>query len=214
LGTGASPAKRNATPYTGETSAFAVATNLTAGGAVTTITGNSSAVVPITTTQAELQFSWTPVGTAGAVDTIQIDDVQVESQLSATTWTPTNFDRTPFARQFSACQRHYFKTFPYATSVGQSTTVQNSVQIMAQVANVSVGINWQFPVRLRATASITTYSPGGATANWYNIDTSASVAVTADPHATLNDANIFISGVSVSAVGQEITIHITASAGI
>lgn len=214
LGTGAAPAKRNATPYTGETSAFAIATNLTAGGAVTTITGNSSAVIPITTTQAELQFSWTPVGAAGVADTIQIDDVQIESQLSATTWTPTNFDRIPFFKQFQACQRFYNKTMPYGVHVTVSAGTAGCQQLMAYVANTSVGYNFNFPVRLRATASVTLYNPVLNSASWYNIATAVSITAVVDPFINVSDANIFITGVSSSNAGNVLAIHIAASAGI
>lgn len=214
LGTGASPAKRNATPYAGETSAFSIATNLTAGGAVTTITGNSSAIIPVNITQSELQFSWTPVGTAGAVDTISIDDVQIESQLSASTWTPTNFDRIPFFTQFQACQRFYNKTMPYNVHVTVSAGTAGCQQLMAYVANTSLGYNYNFPVRLRATASITLYNPVMNSASWYNIATGVSITANPDPFINVSDANIFIIGVSSSNAGNVIAIHIAASAGI
>lgn len=213
VGTGA-VAKRNATPYTGETTALSIATNLTAGGSTTTITGSSSAVIPTTTTQAELQFTWTPVGTAGATDTITFDDVQLEAQLSASTWTPTNFDRLPFAVILAACQRHYQKTFPYSIAPAQSAGVANSIQLMAQVANVSVAANYPLKVITRATVGVTSFNPSAANANWRNITSGADVTAAIDPNTTLGDASIYITGVSVSVVGQSLGIHITASAGI
>lgn len=215
LGTGASPAKRNATPYVGESSAFAISTNLTAGGANTTITGNSSAIVPTNTTQAELQFSWTPVGTAGAVDTISIDDVQIESQLSATTWTPTNFDRLDFFTQLQSCQRHFTKTQKYSVSVGQSLGVPGAIQVISAVANIAVAGGWSYPVRLRAVPDVVTYNPQSANANWKNVSSGADIIPTVDPLGVTNSDNgVFISAVSVSAAGQIIAIHVTASAGI
>ena len=213
VGTGA-VGKRNATPYTGETTVLAIATNLTAGGATTTISGASSVVVPTNSTQAELQFVFTPVGTAGATDNITIDDVQLEAQLSASAWTPTNFDRIPFSLQFEACQRHYNKSFPYSIAPAQSAGTPNAVQLIAQVANTSVATNYPFPVRVRATAGVTTYNPSAANANWRNITSGADVTAAVDPNTTLNDASVVISGVSVSAAGQYLGIHITASAGI
>ncbi len=212
-GTGA-VGKRNATPYTGETSAFAIATNLTAGGATATITGNSAAVIPTTTTQMELQFSWTPIGTAGAADWVQIDDVQVEPQLSATTWTPTNFDRIDFSRQLQACQRFYIKTMPYGVHVTVSAGTAGCAQLMAYVANTSLGYEYRFPTRLRVTASVTVYNPVLNSASWYNIATAVSITANVDPFVNVSDANIFIIGVSSSNAGNVIAIHIAASAGI
>lgn len=103
LGAGAA-SKRNITPFAGETAALTVATNITT--AVTRISATSSAVVPLTATVCEIQFNWTPVGTAGADDSFTIDDVQLEINSSSTTWTPSNFDRTPFTLMLRGCKSH------------------------------------------------------------------------------------------------------------
>src|SRR5258706_3124056 len=68
VGTGA-VGKRGNTPYSSEATVINTATNVAANTQVTaTIT--STVTVPVNTTQAELQFSWTPVWTAGAADSI------------------------------------------------------------------------------------------------------------------------------------------------
>lgn len=213
VGTGA-VAKRNVTPYTGETTVFSIATNLIAGGAITTISGSSSAILPVTSTQAEIQFTWTPVGAAGAVDTVQIDDVQIESQLSTSTWTPTNYDRLPFSFQRYLCQRHYAKTFNLATAVAQSAGLAGALSIISQAAT-RAGIWWQFPVVLRSnTPSITTYNPISANANWRNVTSGADSVVTVDPNTAIGNGGIQVITATVTAVDQSLYIHVTVSAGI
>src|SRR4029077_16398173 len=74
------PAQRGLTPYTGEVNPLSAAVNLTPGGAIVTISINSSAIVPTNATQAEFSIIWNPTGTAGAADDFTIDDVQIEVQ--------------------------------------------------------------------------------------------------------------------------------------
>ena len=80
------------------------------------VTGQSSAAVLTTTNQAELQISWVPTGTAGADDSLTIDDVSLEVVTSSSTWTPMNYDRTPFTQMLEACKRHYQKSFSYSVA--------------------------------------------------------------------------------------------------
>jgi len=212
VGTGA-VGKRNATPYTGETTALSIATNLTAGGAVTTITGNSSAVIPTTTTQAELQFTWTPVGTAGATDSIDIDDVQLEAQVSDSTWTPTDYDRLDFFTMYTACQRHYFKTFFYGTAPAAGASVQGALSVISQ-ATTRAGIYVQFPVKMRTTPGVGALNPSAGNSSWRNVTSGADSVSTVDPNATLSDSTCQILTATVSAIDQSLLIHFVASAGI
>lgn len=79
-GTG-TPGRRGAVAYTGETQVIngGVATTTTAARTVFT----SPAIIPAATTQLEIQFSWTPSGTAGANDSFTIDDLNLEIVSSA-----------------------------------------------------------------------------------------------------------------------------------
>jgi len=212
VGTGA-VGKRNATPYTNETTVLSISTNLTAGGSVTTITGNSSAVLPTTTTQAELQFAWTPVGTAGATDSIDIDDVQIEAQLSSSTWTPTDYDRLAFFDMYTACQRHYYKTFHYTTAPVAGSTVQGALSFISQAVTRG-GIYIQFPVKMRTTPGYGTLNPSVNNANWRNITSGNDSTATGDPNGTLSDSTVQVISATVTAVDQTLLIHLVASAGI
>ena len=215
VGTG-SVSKRGVA-FSGETTVLSIATNLTAGGAVTAISGSSSAIVPITSSQAELQFTWVPTGAAGAADDITIDDVQIECQLSAATWTPTNFDRLDFPTMLAGCKRFYHKTVDYSLAPAAGTGgYQNAVGWLA-VANSSPWIWWQYPVEMRATAGITTYNPITATnSNWHALITSVDVTVSVDS-TSLGAKGVLITGVTATATllnTHLYYIHLAASAGI
>lgn len=212
VGTG-TVGKRGATPYTGESTILAIATNLTPGGAVTTITGSSSAIVPITTTQAELQFTWTPVGTAGAADSFLVDDVQLASQLSASTWTPENYDRLDFPTMLAGCKRHYQKTFPYGTAPAQGVNNGENALSAISIATQRLFVNWEFQIEVRATATLTTYIPyTGASANWYDFTASVSVSVVT---TMIGTKGAFISSTtSGSTTNDTCIIHAQADAGI
>ncbi len=179
LGTGG-VAKRNATPYAGETQAFQLSTNLAAGSAVTAITASSSAIVPTTTAQAELQFAWTPVGTAGTSDFIIFDDVMIEPQTSSGTWASTNFDRLPFEIELYFCKRHYQKSFSYGTAPVAAAGLLGAFSTLA-VATQALMFYWDYPVEMRVdTGAITTFNPTQTGANWESISLSVdstSVAV-------------------------------------
>ncbi len=217
-GTGANPAKRAATPYAGESQPINTTSNLTAGGATTAIIVSSSVVIPTNTTQMEIQFYWTPVGTAGAADNFTVDDVQLEAQLSVGTWTPTNFDRIPFDRQLQACQRHYAKTFNYATAPAQNVGVADT----GALNQLSLGaarnqVYWEYPVRLRVGptgTNITTYNPGATNANWRDVTAGADLAVGVDTNTDGNEQGIVIYSAAAAADNHSCVIHVTASAGI
>lgn len=214
VGTGA-VGKRGGTPYTSETTVLTIATNLTPGGAVTTITGSSSSVLPATATQAELQFTWTPVGTAGATDYFEVDDVQIESQLSASTWTPTNFDRVPFPISLLGCKRHYQKTFPYGTAPANAANIAENALAVNAIATQRLYVMWQYPMELRVTGSVTTYCPfTGTSANWYDYVASTSVAVSVNTTFAGSKGVYISSTTSGSTTNNTCIIHADVSAGI
>jgi hypothetical protein len=98
-GTGAARA-RGLSGYTGETTQLTVTTNLAPSSGATTISGTASSVIPTTTTQMTLMFSWTPTGTAGANDLFTVDDVM----WSASPGAP--FERRIVSEELVMCQRY------------------------------------------------------------------------------------------------------------
>lgn len=215
-GTGV-PAKRQyGGGFTGETTVLSISTNLGVSSATTAITGASSVIVPLTTTQAELQFTWTPVGTAGADDSITIDDVQLECEWSDTTWTPTTYDRIPFEEMLQLCKRFYQKTFNYSVAPAAAAGMPGALSYVT-VANQLANLWWQFPVELRATGSITTYNPNAAGANWQDLTVTASVTVSVDTANTNSAKAVLIYGATATAtvaISHLVYIQAQVDAGI
>lgn len=218
VGTGA-VAKRGA-GFTSETTVLSVATNLTAGGAAVEISGTSSAVVPTSSTQAEIQFTWTPVGTAGSADDITIDNVQIECNLSADTYTPMNFDTLDFPSMLAGCKRFYQKTFPYSTAPAAGAGQANNITLIAAAAD-RVSFFWQFPTEMRSNASVLKYNPVTATSSNFYLLTSIAGTVTNSLATTLDvtyntnaTKGMFIFTASATAAGAAFFAHLAADAGI
>lgn len=211
-GTGASPAKRGGTPYTGEVLPINSGINLTPGGAVVTTAFSSSVLFPTNATQAEITFYWTPTGTAGAADDFTIDDVQLEVQNATTTWIPTVYDRLDLFTMLEGCKRHYQKTQALGTFAIGGCGRANALEVIAN-ATSRTGIFWQYPVELRATATPTSFNPDGVSANWQNITSGASSTATFDTSVTGSKA-VFVLSATASAVDQTLIIHLSVDAGI
>lgn len=206
VGTG-SPAKRGA-GFTGETVVFTTSTNLAVSSAATTMSATSVSAVPAGSTQGELQFTWTPTGTAGADDSISVDNVFMSTGTIVQTWTDP-----PFEIAVEMCKRHYRKTFPYATVPAQGVGAVSSLTVITQAAT-KFGIYWQFSgVSLRATASFTTYNTATLSANWQNVTTGSSIAVTIDS-ANSGPKGVFIYSATATNVDNLIYIHAVADASI
>ena len=208
VGTGAA-AKRGG-GFTGETNVLQISTNLTPGGSENFVSATSAAIVPNTSTQGEVQFTWTPVGTAGANDAFLVDDVQLEVGTFA-----TPYERVPFEKMLLGCKRHYAKTFPYSTAPAQNGGVAGALGANTQVATADVSWNWNFPVSMRVNPTITTFNPSAANASARNVTGAADVAISVDPNSALSPDRVFIeTTATVAAQNSNIYIHVAADAGI
>jgi hypothetical protein len=206
VGTG-SPAKRGA-GFTTETVVFSSNASFAVSSATIRISGTSTVTVPTTATQGEIQFVWTPTGTAGADDSITFDDVF----LNEGTFVLSNND-VPFEICIDMCKRHYRKTFPYATVPAQGGSAVSALTCISAAA-ASVGVYWQWTdVAMRATAAITTYNPTTLTANWANITTGSSLTVTVDS-ANAGPKGVFIYSIPATNANNLIYIHAAADASI
>lgn len=207
VGTGA-VAKRGA-GFTSETTILSGSTNLTASGQ-STITVDGTVSVPLTSTQAEFQFTWTPTGTAGADDSITIDDVQLVCQGTSYTYTDIIFDRVPYSIMLEDCLAHYQKSFPYATAPAQGAGVNGAFALISQAASKQ-GVYWRYAREMRTTPTVTTYNPSGASANWQDVTATASLAVSVTATST---RGIFIISATVAAANDILYIQAQADAGI
>lgn len=218
FGTGAE-GKRGA-GFTSESNPISGTVNLTAGGATQAVSVTSASTVSTSVTQGEIRFTWTPVGTAGTFDALLLDNLQLE-----TADTPTEFEYRPFAHDLELCQRHYCKTFPYATAPAQNAGIANAIssQDLNAAGSAAYGptVFWQFPVQMRVTPTITTYNPSAANANWReptgNSGGAIDSVVTVSPHSSAGQSGVTIigTGVSVTPANTSQTtafIHVQASA--
>jgi hypothetical protein len=202
--------------YSGLATAVTLAVNLTPGGTAVTTGGISVGTIPLNATQAEVAFTWTPVGTAGADDSFTIDDVMLSYDGINTNGFISAYERLPFEVMLGLCKRHYRKSFPYSLAPAQGAGISGAAQLVAAAANASAGFWIQhYPISLRTTAAYTSYNPSGASANAQNLSTLTSIAVTLDPSgANSPDGNLLYLTTSVSGAGNIVAIHYQADAGI
>jgi hypothetical protein len=160
--TGTGTEQKGTNGFTGIVIVATVTTNLGTSSAVTTVKVTSSAVVPTNATQGELDFVYTPTGTAGANDYFEVDEVQIEIGGIATA-----FDRRPFLDELARCQRFYWKSFPYGTApaqnlgfIGQELTFTQAVG----AATAFGGPCFMLPVRMRVAGTGVLYNTSATNA--------------------------------------------------
>jgi hypothetical protein len=152
FGTG-TEGKRGAGSYTGETNPLSTSVNVTAGAAAAQTKFTGASTVATNVTQGCLQFSWTPVGTAGAADNLNLDQVQLEAGV-----VPTDYERLPFRMMLHEMQRHYCKTFDYATAPAQNAGTVSALKQTIFVLNCPLSAHWRFPVAMRSAPTITSFN--------------------------------------------------------
>lgn len=208
FGTGA--AGKRGGGFAAETVVLTMATNLLVSSARTVISGASTLTVPTNASQGELQFTWTPTGTAGLDDSISIDEccLVLGSLVQS-------YADIPFQINLDMCKRHFQKTFPYATAPAQGAGTQGALALIS-TATSKVGLFWKFEDEMRATpSSIITYSPGGASANWYDLTGGVSLLTVIDTTNSGSATGIMLySGATAAATDHLIYLHGAADASL
>lgn len=150
-GTGTDEAVRNT--FTGSASPISTSVTLTTSFQRFSATGTLSS----TTNEIAVVFSFTPTGTAGAADNVDIMDVQLEEGSIATA-----FEKRPIEQELALCQRFYQKSIPLSTSPGSSGT-NNMCQFFIG-ANTTGWIYMPiiFPVTMRGSPTVVAYDSTGA----------------------------------------------------
>jgi hypothetical protein len=177
--------------------------------------GNSGAtVVASNVTQGEIQFTWTPIGTAGADDSMQFDDVQLEPGILNTA-----YEYLPFEMVLRQCERHFCKTFPYATAPAQSAGLAGSLRAMYALpaSQVGGGADWWFPSEMIATPAITTYNPSAANTSWRDVVNTKDVTVSVDLDTAKSAKGCPIQstpGANTTGLPTRSYIHASADAGL
>ncbi len=128
------------------------------------------------------------IGTAGA--TFYITGVQLEDGAVA-----TPFERPMYQQQLAMCQRYYLKTFDQSIAPAENTGNRNGgLRAEAWTTSASaipIGVNWQFPVEMRAAPTITTYNPNAVGSGWRTNDNTGSAAA-ASAEASTREVLIYI----------------------
>jgi hypothetical protein len=199
-GTGAQ-GKKAAGSYTGETSSTSTAVLTTT---ITKYTLTTSAV-PLTATQMTLMFNPTLVGTAGAADYFEIDDVQIN------TGSGTTYEIRKDTEELVLIEEQFFKTFPLTVAPAQSGGVTGALQYFPPGANrFSTNVTW--PVRMLKAPTVTTYNPSAANANWRDVTDSTDQTVVT---GTATESGFAVgSSASGTTGGANHAIHLAADAGL
>lgn len=188
-----------------------LATPLSTTQAITTTLTRYSASVTIgaTATEIYVQFSYVPVGTAGAADYFQVTGAQLEIG------TMNAYEYRPFEVTLAQAMRFYQKTFEYATAPAQSAGVGNAITVKNPIALGDPSEYWQFSPPLFQSPAITTYNPSAGNANWRDITAAADATVSVDPASTKGTKGVLIatSG-TVTTLGDVLAIHAQAEAAI
>lgn len=148
------------------------------------------------------------LGTNGA--TFYITGVQLEAGSVA-----SPFERRDYGRELMMCQRYYFKTFEQNTAPAQNIGSYSGAFVYPTTtagATINRSHNLFFPVQMRASPTLTTFSPSAASAEVYNSTGGLACTSSGSLYLGQNGFVIFCTGNASGAVGQLLTIHATASA--
>jgi hypothetical protein len=134
---------QNVNAYTGGANTILGTTTLTTSWQRFSYSGT----IPTTTNEMALQFSYTPIGTAGAADYFEVTGVQVDIgsvALPFRTYSPT------IAGELAACQRYYQRQGGDAVYQRVATGIARSATVISMVI--------QNPVTMRVNPTAIDYS--------------------------------------------------------
>ena len=141
-------------------------------------------------------------------NTFKVDLLQIEKGTIA-----TPFKKRSVQQELNLSQRYYWKTFQQGVTPAQAAGTVGQISYMASFTGVgNQGDFNAYPVPMRTTATLTSYSPQAASANWYNqTGLSASGGFTV---GSASDRGFFANNVQVAGdnQGSLIGIHVAADA--
>lgn len=141
-------------------------------------------------------------------NTFQIDLVQLEKGDMA-----TGFEVRQIQDELMLCQRYFWKTFQQGVTPAHSVGFVGAISYRAAFTGVgNQGDFNSYPVPMRTTPTLTSYSPSAASSNWYNA--SAPAASGSLSTVSASDRGFFANNVQVAGdnQGSSIGIHVTADA--
>ena len=136
--------------------------------------------------------------------TWQVTGVQLEVGTQA-----TSFDWRPYSTELAMCQRYFCKTYNDETVPGTATSVGNLFNSLDGTQGYGYTGQFNYPVTMRATPTVVSYSPNTGTAGQLAAD-AANYAVSTS-NAGAGRVAIGVSGISIGA-STYLRAHATASA--
>ena len=151
------------------------------------------------TTSSQVNFM-SSVSNIGYIGRIQLEKGSVA----------TEFEEMSYEADLARCQRYYNKTFPIGVAVAQAAgSAGVAASDYTYAAGAGVVLMWQYPSRMRAISTITTYNPTQANANWRN----ASDTADANRSTSINNEwGAILQGDTNTVSGTIYHIHATANA--
>lgn len=190
-GTDLSAASAVAGTWTGQTNVVSATQALTSTMTRYSFTGTVSS----STTQLGILLSYTPVGSAGAADSVLIEGVQLETGPG-----PSQFEHRDVEVELALCQRYCFVINEPVSGIGVATAVSTASNKFA------VLIPMPTPMRTAPTVTVANGSFGFQFANAYLAGSSLTATAVAAGHtqyalqitqlatAASNNAAIFVGG--------------------
>jgi hypothetical protein len=172
-----------------------------------------TATLASTATEIAMEFTYTPLGTAGAADHFEITGVQLEIAGSASAYSPNT---STYQAELAACQRYYATSIPTGYTVTDFPIMGTSGaggQIFWATGTSDLFGSLQYPVALRTTPTFTAYSGNNRTAgNARDMTTGSDIVFTPSPQTGNNRLLSYVTVGATATSGRPYGFQWTASA--
>jgi hypothetical protein len=146
-----------------------------------------------------------------AGSTLNITGVQLELGTVA-----TSFEHRPFQQEFARVQRHFCKSFAYATAPAQNVGPGTGEHVFTAGRAGALALlsnSVYFPVTMASAPTITLYNASAANAQARNTTTATDCTASSGTFITDHSFLVSATGPVGGLVGDFITVHWTASTG-
>jgi hypothetical protein len=163
--------------------------------------------------------AWAASGLIGATSAVRVistlsatfdlTGVQLEVGNAA-----TEFERVSFGQQLSLCQRYFCKSFLSGTkpanAVGSNTGEDSFAAPVALTG--AQRLRSIFPVSMRAAPTVTIFNPVNANSEVYDLTAGGDCSTTSNGNVSERACNVSCAGNALTAQGNSLRYHFTASA--